>query len=211
MEPRDVAAIILAAGAGSRFGEEPKLLADLDGRPVLQHVLDAVDAFTPAETVVVLGHAADRIEAGVTWRAERRVTNPDPGRGLSSSVRVGLEALAGSRAAAALIVLGDQPQVSVAVMGALLAEARAQPERPIVVPLYASDGGRNPVLLRHAAWPLAAALSGDRGFGPLIAAHPELVAEVAVEGDNPDIDTPADLQSRRSTSPIRPNGGRGSV
>ena len=54
-------------------------------------------------------------------------------------------------------------------------------------------GGRNPVLLKPASWPLASELEGDRGFGPMIRAHPELVLEVPVGSDNPDIDTPGDL------------------
>ena len=73
---------------------------------------------------------------------------------------------------------------------------------------HAADGAPNPVLVRRAAWALAAGLSGDRGLGPLLAARPELVLEVAVDGANPDVDTPADLaalQPRRpSDDPIDP-------
>jgi precorrin-6B methylase 2 len=64
--------------------------------------------------------------------------------------------------------------------------------RPIVIPAYADDRGRNPVLLERAAFHRVAELSGDRGFGPWIAAHPELIREIAVSGDNPDMDTRAD-------------------
>ncbi len=62
-----------------------------------------------------------------------------------------------------------------------------------MVPVHADDRGRNPVLLRRAAFPLVEESSGDRGLGPVIADHPELVDEVAVEGTNPDVDTPGDL------------------
>ena len=92
MTTRDVAAVVLAAGAGSRFGGG-KLLASLEGRPVLQHVLDRVADAGLGDVVVVLGDDAAAIEQAIDWRRERRVRNPDPGRGLSSSVRIGIDAL----------------------------------------------------------------------------------------------------------------------
>lgn len=185
-------AIVLAAGAGSRFGGR-KLLASLEGRPVLQHVLDRLDGAGLTDVVVVLGDDAAAIEAAIAWRTERRVRNDDPGRGLSSSVRVGIEALDAS-ADAALIVLGDQPSVSVAAIRALL-DTPSDPARPVVVPVYEADAGRNPVRIGREAFGLVAAARGDRGLGPVIAAHPKLVREVALDvpGGNPDIDTRADL------------------
>ena len=185
-----VTAIVLAAGAGTRFGGG-KLLAPIGGRPVLQHVLDALATAGVGDVVVVIGDDLDAIEAAIAWRSERRVRNPDPGRGLSSSLRVGLDAV-GDDAHVALIALGDQPLVPVAVIRALL-EAPADASRPVVVPVYPDDRGRNPVLLRRAAFGLVAEAEGDHGLGPLLAAHPELVAEVAVTGTNPDLDTQDDL------------------
>ena len=99
---------------------------------------------------------------------------------------------AGPAVDAVVVVLGDQPLLSPATLRALL-DAPARADRPVVVPVHADDRGRNPVLLRRAAFPLVEESSGDRGLGPVIANHPELVHEVAVEGTNPDVDTPADL------------------
>jgi CTP:molybdopterin cytidylyltransferase MocA/SAM-dependent methyltransferase len=187
-----VAAVVLAAGAGSRFGGG-KLLAPLEGRPILQHVLDRLDASRVDDVVVVLGTDAGQVEAAVDWGHARRVRNPDPGQGLSSSVRVGIAALRDD-VDAALIVLGDQPRLPPRAIRALL-DARVDHERPIVVPVYGGDTGRNPVLLRRPAFALVGEVSGDRGLGPLIDAHPELVHEIPirVEGGNPDVDTRADL------------------
>jgi CTP:molybdopterin cytidylyltransferase MocA len=183
-------AIVLAAGTASRFGST-KTLALLDGRPLLQHVLDALDAAGVRQVIVVLGAAADEVEERIDWRGERRIRNPNPERGLASSLREGIRALPPD-AGAALVALGDQPLLRPDVVRAVV-DRWLTGSRPIVVPRYAGSGTLNPVLLARAAWPLAAALDGDRGMGPLIHASPELVTEVPVDGDNPDVDTPADL------------------
>src|SRR5262245_3076769 len=176
-KPASVAAVVLAAGSGSRFGGG-KLLAPLEGRPILQHVLDRLVAAHLDEIVVVLGEDADEVDGAIDWGNARRVRNPDPSRGLASSVQVGISAV-GEGTDAALIALGDQPRVPPRAVRALL-DAPAVEGRTIVVPVYAADDGRNPVLLRRAAFPLVAEARGDRGLGPLIAAHPELVQEIPV-------------------------------
>lgn len=188
-----VVAVVLAAGASTRFGS-PKLLAPLDGRPLLQHPLDAVAAAGIGDVVVVLGDESASIEQAVAWRGERRAINPRPQDGLSSSLRVGLDAAAmDPEVDAVLVVLGDQPSLRPEVVQAVLATAEGDPGTPIVRPRYRLDMAPNPVLVRRSAWALAAGLEGDRGLGPLLASRPELVIEVAVPGANPDIDTPREL------------------
>lgn len=186
------AAVVLAAGAGSRFGSD-KLLAPLAGRPILDHVLDAVRGAGLAEIVVVLGDDADAAERTIAWAGERLVRNPDPGRGLSSSLRVGFDAIEGSAdLEAAFVVLGDQPLLDRAVLRALLA-AEVPVGRAFVVPRYVGGGGANPVLALRAGWRLVEGAVGDRGLGPALAARPDLVTHVDLGGTNPDVDTPADL------------------
>lgn len=203
VDPGRTVALVLAAGSASRFGS-PKLLAPLAGRPVLGHVLALAGRLGLAGPVLVLGDEASAIESAVArlpavdpaGRTDPTIVrNPDPGAGLSSSLRIGLEAVAARfpDAAAAAVLLGDEPFVEPRVVEALLAAAGPS-GRPIVVPRYAGGGGPNPVLLLRAAWPIASGLRGDRGMGPVIAAHPELVHEVRVEGEAPrDVDTPVDL------------------
>jgi molybdenum cofactor cytidylyltransferase len=188
-----VAAVVLAAGAASRFGS-PKALARLDGRPILEHVLDAVREAGIEQIVVVLGTAADEIEEGIRWLDERLVRNPDP-RYLSSSLQVGVDAAAAldPDPAAVVIVLGDQPRTRPEVIRALIAAARRD-DRPVVVPRYADGGGANPVLLKADAFELVDEATGDHGLGPVIEANDDLVLEVPVPGSNPDIDTPDDLR-----------------
>lgn len=201
------AALILAAGAGRRFGGH-KLLAPLEGRPILQHVLDAVAAAGPAATLVVLGSDGDDAERGIEWRGEERVVNPDPDRGLSSSLRLGLAAIQALPEAgtldAILVVLGDQPRTTTAVIHTLI---ETETDRVILVPRFSEDGARNPVLLHRDAWPLAARTTGDRGLGAFIDAHPDLVLELPIAGANPDVDTPADLaRLAAEENPTTPSG-----
>ena len=187
-----VAAVVLAAGAGARFGGD-KLRAELDGRPILAHVLAAARAarLDPIVVVVPPDGSLDDLDLGEL----RRVVNPNPAEGLSSSVRLGLRALdLDATVEAAVLLPGDQPRVRTAVIATLIAALDASPATPFVVPRYAADGGSNPVVARRSVWRLADELAGDRGFGPVLASHSELVRFVAVDGANPDVDTAADLR-----------------
>ena len=201
MDARDLrlAVVILAAGAGQRFSTQlgAKLLAPIDGEPLLARVLRQVRVFPAAATVVVLGYGADAVEDGLSWSDEIRVRNHQPERGLSSSLQVGLDALRAlpDQFDGAFIVLGDQPRLQPAVMQALASAASVgrPADRSIVVPRYETPGPRNPVLLLRPAWALVDQLRGDTGLGPVIAAAPDSVLEVAVSGTMPDVDTPDDL------------------
>jgi molybdenum cofactor cytidylyltransferase len=179
--------LVLAAGLGTRFGGR-KLLALIDGRPMLQHVLDlaAVAALSPV--VVVLGDDAGEIRAACAWREEWIVFNDQPKLGLSNSLRLGLSAVAASNSERAAVLLGDQPFLSQAQLDVVLAAPGS-----IVVPRYQGKPG-NPVTLSRDIWPLAASLEGDRGFSQLFRSRPDLVSYVDVPGTNPGIDTPADLR-----------------
>jgi len=168
-----------------------KLLAGLDGTPILQYVLDLAAVAGLDPVVVVLGSEADTLVARLWWRDEVRLINPAPESGISSSVRMGIASLLLSDAQRAVVLLGDQPRLSAAQLDVILAVPRDE-SRPIVVPRYSGMPG-NPVLLERAAWPLAAQLEGDTGMVQLFATNRDLVRHVDVEGANPDVDTAADL------------------
>ena len=187
-----VAAVILAAGASRRFGS-PKVLAPLQGRPLLEHVLDAVREAGIDEIVVVLGHAAEAVEEGIDWLDEQLVRNPDPEL-LSSSLQVGLAAASDidPPVKGAIVLLGDQPRVRSEVIRGLISVGRSADE-PVIVPEYADGGGANPLFLRRDAFDLADEATGDRGLGPLLTSREELVRAVPFGGSNPDVDVPADL------------------
>src|SRR3954447_4442618 len=90
--PQSTAALILGAGLSTRFGGR-KLLAAIDGQPMLQHVLDLCADAQLAPVVVVLGDDAADIEAACSWRSELRVRNPEPQAGIASSVGLGIKTL----------------------------------------------------------------------------------------------------------------------
>lgn len=193
-------AIILAAGAGSRFGGG-KLVTPFEGRPLIAHVAMAVaealaDGLLSGAVAVIPPRAT-----GLAWPLDTAgctlVENPDPARGLASSLRLGLEAVgrAVPPAGAALIVLADQPRLRSATI-ARLVEMWHRTGRS-VRPRYAlaPEVPGHPVLLDRAAWPEAMRLDGDHGLAPLFRAFPELLTTVDVPGANPDVDAPEDLRA----------------
>lgn len=195
-------AIVLAAGASRQFGGR-KLVAPFFDRPVIEHVIEAIRGAGLTDSVIVVGHDAAEVQAAVRWQGERLVRNPEPDRGLSSSLQIGLGAL-GPEVDAAIILLGDQPLVDRAVIRRL-ADEPLDATRPILVASYPADGAPNPVRAERIAWAMADELTGERGFGAIIASHPELVRRLEVSGDNPDIDTPVDLAILTWAAQVRAN------
>lgn len=183
------AAVLLAAGGGSRFsGPTHKLLALLDGRPVVCHALDAVLACPFDEVIVVEG--AVPLQAVLPPGAVTLLRNPAWADGQAGSLQVALRHAAAAGHDAVVVGLGDQPRIPAATWRAV-----ADGSGPIVVATY---GGRrrNPVRLAASVWPLLPA-AGDEGARGVMRAHPELVTELDCDGDPADVDTVADLRHLR--------------
>ncbi len=191
-----VAAVVLAAGAGSRFGGG-KLLARLEGRPLLSWTLDALATSPVDETVVVVGADAEKLrEVCEPYDGVRVVENPAWAQGQSTSVRAGFEAL-GPGTRAAVFLLGDQPFVGAGAVARLVGAFEGGAD--VAVATY---GGvrRNPVLFSRDVWPaLLDELSGDEGARRFLRRYPELVVEVPCDGvaDPADVDTAEDLERVR--------------
>jgi len=194
-------ALFLAAGEGRRFGGG-KLLRPHRGRPLVAYALDVL-AETKSRGLIAGGIAVipDRntaLRQLARDRGLRVANNRDPGLGMSHSLKLGLESMdqfaLDPVPDAVLVLLGDQPRVPIAAIEKVV-EAWRKGAGPVVRPSYAADGGApgHPVILAREAWPLVGMLTGDSGLGPLLSERPELVTTVAVEGMNPDIDTPEDL------------------
>lgn len=183
--PNDVAAVVLAAGESRRFGS-PKQLALLDGRTLLEHVLEAARSagLRPVVAVVPvwLTRPAAATDPGLTW-----VRNPAPERGMSHSLRLGLAALP-PEVEAAVVLLGDEPRVPPSHLRALVA---ARGPHPFVATRV--DGLLvPPLLIERSHFAVALRVSGDIGLRDLVRGAPELVASVPVPSVL-DVDTPDDL------------------
>lgn len=183
-----VEAIVLAAGAGRRYGGG-KQLAPLGGRPLLEHALRAAAAAPVDGVLVTLGARADEVAAAVDLHGARPVVVADWQEGIAASLRAGLEAL-GPEVEAAAILLGDQPEVDAATIARVI-EAWRTGGAPAARAVHAGRPG-HPVVVARALFPRLRELRGDRGAGALLAQVDVTTVEcgrrVVV-----DVDTPEDL------------------
>jgi molybdenum cofactor cytidylyltransferase len=182
-----IGALVLAAGEGRRFGGT-KQLAELDGRPLLEHALAAVAGIAPR--VVVLGHAADEIRARVDLQGAEAVVCADWAEGQSASLRCGIEAL--GDVDAAVITLGDQPFITPQVIAAVLDHLD---DHDAVRATYDGAPG-HPVGLTRRLLDRAGDLHGDVGFRDLLEGERVYRFEAAHLCDPADIDTREELAER---------------
>ena len=176
--------LVLAAGGSSRFGS-PKQLADVRGRPLLAHAVEAVAGAGLDDVVIVLGAHASAVAAAVDPAPGRFVVYDDWQRGQAASVRCGLSALSGCEQI--VVILGDELGVTASLIAEVLSAARGGSAR-------ATYDGRpgHPVVLGPDALARAGELDGDRGFRDLLGDAPTF--EAGHLADPHDIDTPQDLE-----------------
>ncbi|RKQ73078.1 NTP transferase domain-containing protein [Oceanibaculum indicum] len=184
-----IAVLILAAGQSRRMGAQNKLLAQIDGKPMVARVVEIVRASKTGPITIVTGHEADRVKAALPGDIAF-VHNPDYAAGLSTSLKAGISALPAD-IDGVLVCLGDMPRISPAMIDRLIAAFDPVEGREICVPTHKGKRG-NPVLWGKRFLPEMAALAGDVGAKHLIGAHADLVVEVEMEEDGVliDIDTP---------------------
>ncbi|MDQ1391201.1 MAG: molybdenum cofactor cytidylyltransferase [Acidimicrobiaceae bacterium] len=197
-------AVVLAAGAGSRFeGETHKLLAPFRGRPLVTWALEHALAAGLDRTWVVTG-AVDLAAAGVVPPGVEVLVNERWAEGQATSLQVAVAAARPTPAGCLVVGLGDQPLISAEAWQAVAAPAAAgrptaaagrttaAAARPMAVATY---GGRrrNPVRIDRECWDLLPT-EGDEGARVLLRQRPDLVMEVPCESDPADVDTVADLQ-----------------
>lgn len=196
-----VAGVLLAAGTSSRFGDANKLLATVDGEPLVRHAARTLLAAHLARVVAVVGHESDRVRAALEGMDLDVVANPDYERGQATSVRAGVRAIEGAgtdadastAADAAVFALGDMPRVRPETVDLLVDAFRAGLGDPLAA---AYEGRRgNPVLFGARHFETLADVSGDTGGRRIVLESDDAAL---VETDDPgvvqDVDTPEDLE-----------------
>lgn len=196
-----LSALLLAAGRSTRFGGH-KLLAPLDGEPLVRHAAANLVAAALDEVVVVVGHEGAAVRSALDGLPVRVVVNAEHARGMSASLAAGVRALAPA-AEAVLVALGDQPGIAPDTITRLVHAWRAS-GRPVAVPVY--DGGvrGHPVLFARAVFGELLSIEGDVGARAVIARDPARVVAVRVDGPAPrDVDTREDHAALARSMPAR--------
>lgn len=186
-----IAAIILAAGQSRRMGATNKLLAEIDGRAMVNRAVDTVRASKAGPIVIVLGHEANRVRRAIGEGDDISFTeNPRFAEGLSTSLVRGLDALP-TEIDGVIVCLGDMPRVSADVIDRLVAAFDPLEGRAICIPTHNGKRG-NPMLFARRFFDEVREISGDLGARQLTGAYPELTCDVEMSGDGVllDVDTP---------------------
>jgi molybdenum cofactor cytidylyltransferase len=198
-----VGAVILAAGQSSRFraggGADPtKLVAKLDGKPIVRRVVEAALAAKARPIVVVTGYARESVEAAIADCDVSIAFNPKFASGLASSLSVGLFSMPDD-VVGAVVLLGDMPWIEPRLVDALIDAFVAGKGVRAALPVRQGRHG-NPVVLGRELFEAAMGLKGDEGARRLIGAlNPEELAEVEASGLGVtlDVDTIEDLADAR--------------
>lgn len=186
-----IEAIVLAAGSGRRLGRSKPLLS-LGGRTLIEHVLNRILAAGIDRIAVVLGRDADRVRQAVNLSAYRIVVNPDPDRGMGTSLTLALSSLPAT-IDGVLVFHVDMPAVRPETIRSVV--DRAECGARIAAPSYDSRRGFPVYFDRLSIAALLPTLEGEIGGRRYIAEHKDDVDLVSVDdpGCLADIDRPDDL------------------
>ena len=192
-----VAAVILAAGTSTRMGDHNKLLACIDGTPMVHRVVKVALESDVQSSVVVTGFEADKVNDNLAKLGVRTVNNPNYRDGLASSLRIGINAV--PNADAAVVLLADMPFVSTRHINQLIQCFDKNSDTDIIVPVHKGRRG-NPVLWASRYFPQLANLQGDKGARDMLKQFESRVCKVPIDSDAifTDIDTVDQLLSANS-------------
>lgn len=184
-------AIVLAAGASTRFGGI-KQLVRIEGRPLLHTTVSRAVEIAGAATIVVLGAHAAELAPLLTHTPATVVINRDWREGIGSSIRAGIARLPAA-CSGVLLALADQVAVTSQDLQRLVSAWRRQPDY-VAAALYAGAVGV-PAIFPRSRFRELAELRGDIGARRLLHRNPDRVVRVPMESAALDIDTPEDLLS----------------
>jgi molybdenum cofactor cytidylyltransferase len=184
-----IAAIVLAAGSSQRFGDENKLLAPVDGKPLLSHVLDRIAGLPLAEKIVVVRPGDEAVMSLVREHAASIVENDSAADGMGTSIAAGVKHA--GNVEGVMVILGDMPLIRQSTCRELLAALREHPDKTIVVPTCEQRRG-HPVLFRRTHFSDLMALNDDTGAKHILAANAATLLSVPTTdtGVLADIDVP---------------------
>jgi molybdenum cofactor cytidylyltransferase len=167
------AALILAAGASTRFAGGHKLLTEFRGKPMVSHAFELAISAPLDARLVVTGARAGEIAALAEAAGLRSLHNPHFASGLSTSLKAGIAAMPAD-CEGALILLGDMPLILPETVQAIVAAAQGNPALVAIVPTYREEWG-HPVLLRRTLFGEIAKLQGDQGARSLLKSRRDIL------------------------------------
>ncbi|HEY2436854.1 MAG TPA: nucleotidyltransferase family protein [Solirubrobacteraceae bacterium] len=196
--PEFATGLVLAAGGSTRLGQ-PKQLLPLGSGTLLDRVLSIARASPFDALLCVVGGGADEVRARVDFAGVQVVENDAFGSGCSSSIAAALSAV-DERTDVLVLMLGDQPGITVSTVEALLAGRRGA---PLAVCAYTTGRG-HPLAFGRAMFPELAELHGDKAVWKLLDRFSDGVVEVLIDSPIPrDVDTWEDYEGGS------PGAGRG--
>lgn len=192
---RPPAALVLAAGQGTRMPQAYKLTAPLGGVPLVRRVVETALAARARPVIVVTGHEGEAVRAALAGLDVTFAHNSDFAQGLSTSLKAGVAALP-KEVERVVVMLADMPMVEPSLVDRLADALDPSRGRLAAVPVAEGRHG-NPVALARALFPALKTLAGDVGARQILAQNPDFVVEVRVEGEGAflDIDTREDLEA----------------
>ena len=191
----ETTAILLAAGQSTRMGAQNKLLLEINGVPMIRHIVEQYQSAIDGPVLVVLGHEEKLVKAALDGTGADTVFNADFAEGQFTSVATGLRNAVDAETV--LIGLGDQPLLRHKDITALLTSHRVANPGKISIPV--NEGARgNPLVVPRS---LRARLLEDPkkpGCQKFTRTHPELVQELPLQSPGLfiDVDTPEDFQTQ---------------
>lgn len=187
-----IVAVVLAAGGSHRFGDANKLLAEIDGEPI---VARSVQSFVESDldnVYVVTGDEAGAVRSVIPFDHLGFIHNEQWDEGQSTSVRAGLERAVADGAEAIVFGLGDMPWVASSSID-LIAWTYQHHTAGIITAAYEGQRG-NPVLFDETTFRSLRTISGDTGGRELIQSRTDAIAvETGDPGVIRDIDYPDDV------------------
>jgi CTP:molybdopterin cytidylyltransferase MocA len=195
-----IGAVLLAAGQGSRMGNQPKALLNLQGVPLINRHMIALSGAGVDEVVVVTGFYHDQVEPSVEQFPVQIIRNLTPENGQPSSVRLGIETI-GTKYDAVIMMLCDQPLVNAEDITSLISAFKKRLKGEILIPRFEGQRG-NPIIFSRVA--IERMLANDKNMycRKFIDQNPNLITYFDVQNDHftVDIDTIDDIDNFNQTT-----------